>query len=290
MKPAIDRMIEGIMKLKAPVCVGLDPSPDLVPSHILERNKGDMPKAFLEFNKGIIDAVRDIVPVIKPQIAFYERYGLDGLRAYLETVSYAKSQGLMVIGDIKRGDIGSVSAAYAEAHISPEGPDFVTVNPYLGRDSVEPFVEACKKHGKGIFVLVVTSNPGGEDIQGLELASGKKLYEHVGSLVARWGKELIGAKGYSSVCAVVGATFPAQAKALRELMPQTFFLIPGYGAQGGTAADVAVSFDQQGLGGVVNSSRGIIGAWKKEGTGETFAESARVAAIKMIEDIRGYVK
>ncbi|MCL2702158.1 MAG: orotidine-5'-phosphate decarboxylase [Defluviitaleaceae bacterium] len=293
---AIDRLIERIKELRSPVCVGLDPSTDLLPESLLRRYAADVPGAFLEFNKCIIDAVYGIVPVVKPQIAFYERYGIAGISAYLETVSYAKSRGLLVIGDIKRGDIGSTAAAYADAHLGEDGPDFVTINPYLGRDAVEPFINACQKNGKGLFVLVVTSNPGGADLQNLELQKGGRLYEHVGGLVSEWGKDLVGTKGYSSVCAVVGATAPAQAKKLRMSMPQTFFLIPGYGAQGGTAADAAVCFNKDGIGGIVNSSRGIIAAWKKPEYAEKYgkdagcyADCARSEAIKMIEDLRGHI-
>lgn len=290
MTTAMDKLTEAIGRLRAPVCVGLDPSVDLVPDALLGRHGDDVPGAFAEFNKGIIDAVCDIVPVVKPQIAMYERYGPAGLAAYFSTVEYARSRGLLVIGDVKRGDIGSTAAAYADAHLAPGGADIITVNPYLGGDSIETFTDMCKKAGKGIFVLLVTSNPGGKDIQQLELAGGDMLYQRVGGLVSKWGEGLIGMSGYSSVGAVVGATFPDQAKDLREHMPHTFFLVPGYGAQGGTGADAAKCFDKNGNGAVVNSSRGIIAAWKKpEHAGKPYAECARAETVKMIDDLRGHI-
>lgn len=306
----IDVLIDRIKALASPVCVGLDPRPELVPEVIVNASIGQygktpeaMAAAFIAFGKGIIDCVGDVVPCVKPQIAMYERYGVPGLGAYAETVRYAKSKGLIVIGDVKRGDIASTAAAYADAHLgtvdiggisfAPFDTDFVTINPYLGRDAVEPFFGHCRTYEKGLFILVKTSNPGGCDFQDLILADGKPLYEHAGELVSRWGQEFVGKHGYSSVGAVVGANYPAQGARLRELMPRTFFLIPGYGAQGGTAKDAAACFDKDGLGGVVNASRSIIGAWKEplyaasfNGGAETwFGLAAREEALKMKEEL-----
>ncbi|MCL2406997.1 MAG: orotidine-5'-phosphate decarboxylase [Defluviitaleaceae bacterium] len=285
----IDKLIEKSKKLRAPVCVGLDPTVDLLPDHIISANGGNVPAAFLEFNINIIDAVYDIVPAVKPQIAFYEQYGAEGFEVYTKTVAYAKSRGLIVIADVKRGDIGSTATAYAEGRLAADGADFATVNPYLGKDSLKPFIDVCKRDNKGIFVLVATSNPGGADLQKLELVNGLKLYEHVGNMVSEIGGDLMGNYGYSSVCAVVGATKPEEAINLRRQLPSVFFLIPGYGAQGGTAADVAVCFDAQGAGGIVNSSRGIIGAWKKTDKPEDYAQAARAAAVAMVKDLREYI-
>jgi orotidine-5'-phosphate decarboxylase len=278
---AIDSLIEKIRETGCPVCVGLDPVKEYLPPGVPD---------FLSFNKGLIDALTGLVPCVKPQIAMYERYGIQGIIAYAETITYAKSKGFIVIGDIKRGDIASTAAAYAEGHLGDSfGADFVTVNPFLGRDSIEPFIKVCEKYGKGIFVLVKTSNPGSADIQDLDVG-GEKLYERVGSMAADWGAGLLGNYGYSSVGAVVGATWPEQAAALRKLMPHTFFLIPGYGAQGGRAEDIACCFDKDGLGGVVNSSRGIIAAWKKpEYAGADYRDAAREETLKMKADLGRFI-
>ena len=307
----IDRLIESIERRGAPVVAGLDPTPELVPEKILAdsvKSFGKTPEAaafaILRFNNEIIDAVAGLVPAVKPNIAFYERYGLDGIRAYISTVEYAAERGLMVIGDVKRGDIGSTAAAYA-GHIEPAAlfgqeyeiwnEDAVTLNPYLGEDSVGPFLEALKKRDKGIFLLVKTSNPGSADIQDVLIARPGKgddgaapLYEHVAGLVCAWGQGegLMGARGYSKVGAVVGATHAVVGARLRELMPYTFFLVPGYGAQGAGAKDIRRFFDAKGSGAIVNSSRGIIGAWKAEGKGAgRVGEAARAAALRMIEEI-----
>ena len=306
----IDTLIEKIRASNCPVCVGLDPQPDFVPEFIKAKNRelyGPTLKAaaqaFLEFNKLLIDSFYDIVPSVKPQIAFYERFGFEGAAAYAETAAYAKSKGLVVIGDVKRGDIASTAAAYSDGHIGevcvdgksfrPFNEDMITINPYLGRDSIEPFFDNIKKHNTGVFILVKTSNAGSGDLQDLPLANGSPLYEHVGCLVSKWGEEFTGKYGYSSLGAVVGATWPKQAARLRELMPRTFFLIPGYGAQGGKAEDLAVCFDKNGLGGIVNSSRGIIAAWKKpeySGRPETeFAACARAEVLKMKEDLGRHI-
>jgi orotidine-5'-phosphate decarboxylase len=296
--------------MENPTVVGLDPRLDMIPKHILDAEYANCGKtlrgaatAFYQFNKEIIDEIYDIVPAVKPQIAMYEQYGAEGIAAYISTVKYAKSKGLIVIGDVKRGDIGSTAEAYSDGHIGEVeiganvyevyGTDFITVNPYLGYDAVEPFLDNCKRHDKGLFVLVKTSNKRSVDIQDLTV-DGKAVYETVGGLVADWGSDMVGKHGYSAVCAVVGATFPEQARKLRELMPNTFFLIPGYGAQGGTAEDLAVCFDSSGLGGIVNSSRGITAAYKTpkySGFTETqHAKAARQAALDMKEDLLRVIK
>lgn len=297
--------MDRIDALRCPICVGLDPTIEIIPEKML----GEVTKTFketpeaaafalLKFNREIIDAVADIVPAIKPNIAFYERYGLDGLRAYGMTCEYAAGRGLMVIGDIKRGDIGSTAKAYA-GHIEPQPlfgkkfeiwrEDAVTLNPYLGADSIEPFLEVLRVRDKGVFVLVKTSNPGSADIQDLIIAqTGAPLYEHIAGLVSTLGttEGLIGTCGYSKVGAVVGATHHEIGARLRELMPNTFFLVPGFGAQGATAQDIRRFFDSQGKGTIVNSSRGIIGAWKADGKGAGHVgKSARAAALKMRDEI-----
>lgn len=316
----MDRLIEAIERTQNPSVVGLDPTPALVPPQVVAsfadevresvEDESELPAAqlavaYFEFNRTIIDAVADIVPAVKPQIAMYEAIGPAGIDVYTMTCEYAQQQGLYVLGDIKRGDIGSTAAAYAghlrgvatdETVFDPWHEDAVTVNPYLGTDGITPFVEAATAADKDIFVLVRTSNPSSKELQELELADSSKLYEHVADLVEGWGSETIGKHGYSRVGAVVGATHPEEGAALRARMPHTFFLVPGYGAQGGTAAGVAGMFDQDGSGAIVNSSRGIIGAWKK--TGEyrddmsadealrVVASAARKAAEDMRDDLR----
>ena len=303
----IDRLMYSIEKLKAPIVVGLDPTSNVVPEEFYWEavsDFGETPEAcavaLLKFNLEIIDAVADIVPAVKPNIAFYERYGSDGIRAYIMTAEYAASRGLVVIGDVKRGDIGSTAEAYT-GHIESVAifrqkhnvwsEDAVTLNPYLGEDSITPFLEVLKTQDKGIFTLVKTSNPGSADIQDLLVNVDSKtipLYEHVASKVSNWGSGdgLIGEYGYSKVGAVVGATYPEIGVKLRELMPHTFFLVPGYGAQGAGAKDVRGCFDSQGKGAIVNSSRGILGAWKAEGKSfHHVGECAREAAIRMRDDL-----
>jgi orotidine-5'-phosphate decarboxylase len=301
----IDNLIEKIKELKNPTVVGLDPKLSFVPDHIKKEmfdTYGNTAKAassaILRFNMEIIDEIYDIVPAVKPQIAMYETFGFQGVKAYMDTVAYAKEKGLIVIGDIKRGDIGSTGEAYADGHIGRvsvggveiENPtaDFVTLNAYLGYDSIEPFVKICEKYDKGMFILVKTSNPNSGQIQDL-LVDGKPVYEIVGSLVSEWGAPYIGKYGFSSIGAVVGATHKEQAQRLRKLMPNTFFLVPGYGAQGGTAEDLAVCFNDEALGAIVNSSRGIIAAYKTRYLGEfaetEHAKAARQAAVDMRADI-----
>ena len=311
MKNFADKLIEAVKAKGNPICVGLDPRLNKIPKYLkdaaLDGNKTPTEAAadaIIAFNEGIIDAVADIVPVVKPQIAFYEMFGHQGIRAYEHTLRYAKDKGLVTIADAKRNDIGSTAVAYAQAFLGEvemfEGEhevvmpifdaDSLTVTPYLGWDGVRPFVEECAKYGKGIFTLVKTSNPSSGDLQDLILSSHQELplHEIVGSLVDSWGLDHVGDSGYSCVGCVVGATYPEQAKKLRKIMPNSIFLVPGYGAQGGGAADVVPCFNEDGLGAVVNSSRGIIHAYEKlDGFDErTFAEASRKACEMMAEDLR----
>jgi len=297
-----DKLTNKIATLSNPACVGLDPRLNQIPEFILEKameTYGETTEAAAEaiiaFNEGIIDAIYDIVPAVKPQIAFYECYGHHGFRAYEETIAYAQEKGLIVIGDAKRNDIGSTAEAYANGHLGVvdvfENPtktinaDSLTVTPYLGSDGIKPFTDVCGKFGKGIFVLVRTSNPSADEIQGQALGD-HLMDEHVATLVEGWGRELIGQSGFSSVGAVVGATYPEEARVLRNLMPNQIFLVPGYGAQGGGAQDVKPCFHDNGSGAIVNSSRGIIFAYKKnDQPGEAYAEAARTAALAMKEDL-----
>ena len=300
----IRQLIEKIQKTKAPICVGLDPMLSYVPEHIQaaafeqygETLEGAA-EAIWQFNKEIVDHTFDLIPAVKPQIAMYEQFGIEGLKVYKRTVDYCKEKGLVVIGDAKRGDIGSTSAAYATGHIgsvqvgsktySGFDEDFATVNPYLGSDGVKPFIDVCKEENKGIFVLVKTSNPSSGEFQD-RLIDGRPLYEWVAEKVVEWGNASMDGD-YSNVGAVVGATYPEMSRILRNLMPHTYFLVPGYGAQGGTAEDLKHCFNKDGLGAVVNSSRGIIAAYKQEkykkfGT-EHFAEASRQAVMDMVADI-----
>jgi len=299
-----DRLVEAIKKKGSAICVGLDPRLDKIPGFIREKaakTSGDdklklAAEAIIEFNKGIIDAVADLVPVVKPQVAFYEIFGEEGMRAYRETLDYAHEKDLITIADVKRNDIGSTAEAYASAYLGEVfDADSGTVNAYLGSDGVKPFVKVAADAGKGLFVLVKTSNKSSGELQDLfvwdEKAKGKDacaLYEIMGGYVDSWGADEIGESGYSLVGAVVGATFPSQAKVLREIMPNAFFLVPGYGAQGGGAADVAPCFNKDGLGAIVNSSRGIIFAYEEAGKREEgFAEAAREATLAMKMDLEG---
>lgn len=260
MKNAIDNLIEKIKEKNNPTVIGLDPRYDMIPNCIKDKYSKDLKgvaDAIVEFNKALIDAVCDIIPAVKPQIAFYEMFGIEGIRAFEETCKYAKSKNMVVIADMKRGDIGTTAEAYSNAAIGRTrvgeefqkifDVEFVTVNPYLGTDGIKPFIEDSKKYGKGIFVLVKTSNKSSGELQDLETKDGEKIYEKVAKLVNEWGKELIGENGYSSISAVVGATYPKQLKELRRVMPHAYFLIPGYGAQGGKAEDIVLGFDEKGL-------------------------------------------
>lgn len=301
----IDQLVANIKKTNAPVVVGLDPMLSYIPEYIMEKaiqEQGETLEAasvaIWEYNKGIIDATYDLIPAVKPQIAMYEQFGIPGLEAFKKTVDYCKEKGLVVIGDIKRGDIGSTSTAYAVGHlgkvqigskkIAGFEEDFVTVNPYLGTDGVKPFVDVCKEENKGIFVLVKTSNPSSGEFQDQEI-NGRPLYEIVGSHVAKWGQEAMGQCGYSQVGAVVGATYPEMGEVLRGIMPKTYILVPGYGAQGGTADSLRPYFNEDGLGAIVNSSRGIICAYKQDKYAQfgekNYADASRQAVIDMIEDI-----
>ena len=309
----IRRLCEAIAEKKAPVVVGLDPALSMIPEAMLKEAYAahgetleGAARAILTFNKELIDHLHDIVPAVKPQIAMYERYGYEGVRAYTETIRYAKDKGLIIIGDIKRGDIGSTAEAYADGHIgsvqvgsktyAPFAEDFATVNAYLGSDGVKPFVRVCNEHDKGIFVLVKTSNPASGELQDLTLTdSGMRVYEQMAAYVSKWGEESMDGD-YSNVGAVAGATYPEVGARLRELMPHTFFLVPGYGAQGATAKDLKPFFKADGTGAIINSSRGIIAAWQKEqyapvrDVAHPVGEAARKAAedmIKELQDITG---
>ena len=302
----INKLISNIRKTNAPIVVGLDPMLNYIPEHIQKKAFAEFgetlegaAEAIWQYNKGIVDATFDLIPAVKPQIAMYEQCGLPGQIAYTPPVEYCKSKDLVVIGDIKRGDIGSTSAAYAVGHLGQVqvgskkyagfDEDFATVNPYLGSDGVKPFMDVCKEEKKGIFVLVKTSNPSSGEFQD-RVIDGRPLYELVGEKVAQWGDELMG-DGYSYVGAVVGATYPEMGKVLRKIMPKTFILVPGYGAQGGKGADLVHFFNEDGLGAIVNSSRGIIAAYKqekyKEFGAENYADASRAAVKDMIADISG---
>ena len=302
----INKLINKIQKTKAPIVVGLDPMLSYVPEHIQKKAFDEFgetlegaAEAIWQFNKEIVDKTYDLIPAVKPQIAMYEQFGIDGLKAYKKTVDYCKSKDLVVIGDIKRGDIGSTSAAYATGHLGKVqvgsktyagfDEDFATVNPYLGSDGVKPFIDVCKQEKKGLFILVKTSNPSSGEFQD-QLINGKPLYEMVGEKVAQWGEDHMG-DSYSYIGAVVGATYPEQGEILRKVMPKSFILVPGYGAQGGKGKDLVHFFNEDGLGAIVNSSRGIIAAYKQEAYAkfgaENFGDASRAAVEAMIADIRG---
>lgn len=304
----IDTLISKIQALQNPTVVGLDPRLAMVPEHIKEKAYDEHGKtlagaaaAFLAFNKEIIDATCDLIPAVKPQIAMYEMYGAAGIQAFIDTVAYAKSKGLIVIGDAKRNDIASTAQAYSDGHLGqvevegntivPFDEDFLTVNPYMGTDSIKPYFEHMKNRDKGLFVLVKTSNPSSCEIQDLPMGEdGHPLYETVGKLVDHWGEEFRGPYGFSDIGAVVGATYPEQGKRLRELLPHVFFLVPGYGAQGGTAEDLAGCFRKDGIGAIVNSSRGIIAAYQNakyssQFTAKEFAQASRQAVLDMKADL-----
>ncbi|MBR4169656.1 MAG: orotidine-5'-phosphate decarboxylase [Lachnospiraceae bacterium] len=322
----INKLIANIRKTNAPIVVGLDPMLSYIPEHIVKKAYADYgetlagaAEAIRNYNRGIIDAVCDLIPAVKPQIAMYEQFGVEGMIAFKKTVEYAHEKGLVVIGDIKRGDIGSTSEAYAVGHlgkvaigskrIAPFGEDFATVNPYLGSDGIKPFIKVCKEEGKGIFVLVKTSNPSSGEFQDrlIRGVSGsadgeadRPLYEVVGEQVAKWGEACMpeapsddadagSSYGYSNVGAVVGATYPEMGRILRKLMPKTYILVPGYGAQGGKGSDLKPFFNEDGLGAIVNSSRGIIAAYKQEKYAsfgpEGYADAARAAVLDMQKDI-----
>ena len=302
----INQLIANIKKTGAPIVVGLDPMLKYIPEHIQKKAFVEFgetlegaAEAIWQFNKEIVDKTYDLIPAVKPQIAMYEQFGIPGLVAFKKTVDYCKSKGLVVIGDIKRGDIGSTSSAYAVGHIgkvqvgnktyAPFDEDFVTVNPYLGSDGVNPFIDVCKEEKKGLFILVKTSNPSSGEFQD-QMIDGRPLYELVGEKVAQWGEDCMGDE-YSYIGAVVGATYPEMGKVLRKVMPKSYILVPGYGAQGGKGKDLVHFFNEDGLGAIVNSSRGIIAAYKQEKYAnygeEAFADASRAAVEDMVADIRG---
>lgn len=302
----INQLVANIKKTGAPIVVGLDPMLNYIPEQVQQKAFAEYgetlegaAEAIWQFNKEIVDKTYDLIPAVKPQIAMYEQFGLPGLATFKKTVDYCKEKGLVVIGDIKRGDIGSTSAAYAVGHIgkvkvgsktyAPFDEDFVTVNPYLGSDGVNPFLDVCKEEKKGIFVLVKTSNPSSGEFQDQKI-DGRPLYELVGEKVAAWGSEVMGDE-YSYVGAVVGATYPEMGKVLRKVMPKAYILVPGYGAQGGKGKDLVHFFNEDGLGAIVNSSRGIIAAYKQEQYAkfgaENFGDASRAAVETMVADIKG---
>ena len=303
----IDQLVAKIKKTQAPIVVGLDPMLNYIPEQVQKKafeEKGETlagaAEAIWQFNKAIVDTIYDLIPAVKPQIAMYEQFGVEGVIVFKKTVDYCKEKGLVVIGDVKRGDIGSTSEAYAVGHLGKVqagsqtyagfDEDFATVNPYLGSDGVKPFIKVCKENNRGIFVLVKTSNPSSGELQD-KLVDGKPLYELVGKMVDEWGSDCIGESGYSEVGAVVGATYPEQGRILRAIMPRTYILVPGYGAQGGKGKDLVHFFNEDGLGAIVNSSRGIIAAYKQEAYAkfgaEHFADASRQAVLDMIADIQG---
>ncbi len=304
----IDTLIERIKEKNNPTVVGLDPRVEYVPGFIRQAaykefgmNSKGAAHAILEFNKKIIDAVHDIVPAVKLQSAYYEMYGLEGIGTLMETIKYSKSRGMLVVMDAKRNDIGSTAEAYSSAYLGSaqigEGNNeaafdahALTVNPYFGIDGIKPFIDDCRKYDKGIFILVKTSNKSSGQLQDLLTHNGKSIYEVVAGYVEEWGKPLVGKYGYSGVGAVVGATYPNQAKILRSILKHAYILVPGYGAQGGSARDAAHSFNKDGLGAIINASRSIMCAyqsetWKERFPEENFDEACRAEAIRMRDDI-----
>ncbi|MCF0122262.1 MAG: orotidine-5'-phosphate decarboxylase [Lachnospiraceae bacterium] len=305
----INRLVEKIKKMNAPIVVGLDPMLSYVPEQIQKKAFTEFgetlegaAEAIWQFNKAIVDAIYDLIPAVKPQIAMYEQFGVPGMTAYEKIVTYCQEKGLIVIGDIKRGDIASTSEAYAVGHLGRVRvgsrnyagfhEDFVTINPYLGSDGVNPFLKVCREEKKGIFILVKTSNPSSGEFQDC-LVNRRPLYELVGEKVARWSEEMMG-DNYSYVGAVVGATYPQISMMLRKIMPKSYILVPGYGAQGGKGKDLVNFFNKDGLGAIVNSSRGILTAYRQEQYGafgpEHFAQASRQAILDMVSDIRGVLE
>lgn len=301
----INKLVNKIQKTNAPIVVGLDPMMNFIPEYITEKAFDEYgetlegaAEAIWQYNKAIVDATYDLIPAVKPQIAMYEQFGIPGMIAFKKTVDYCKEKDLVVIGDIKRGDIGSTSAAYAVGHLGKVkvgsqsfygfNEDFATVNPYLGSDGINPFIDVCKEEKKGLFILVKTSNPSSGEFQD-QLINNRPLYELVGEQVAKWGESHMG-DSYSYIGAVVGATYPEMGKVLRQIMPKSYILVPGYGAQGGKGKDLAHFFNEDGLGAIINSSRGIIAAYqsapyKEKFAPENFADASRQAVIDMIDDI-----
>ena len=308
MKNIIDQLIDKIKIMQNPTVIGLDPRYEMLPKCVKEKYLETLEgvgQAIIEYNKALIDEICDVIPAIKPQIAFYEMYGIPGIQAFKETCEYAKQKGMFVIADIKRGDIGSTAQGYSNAYLgktkigeneqSLYDIDFVTVNPYMGTDCVKPFIEDCKKYNKGLFILVKTSNPSSGELQDVKLESGEEVYTRVAKYVENWGEELRGEYNYSSISAVVGATYPEQLKQLRKVAPHTYFLIPGYGAQGGKAEDIALGFDENGLGGIVNASRSLMCAyksdmWKNKFEEKDYAKATRAEALRMKEELCSKIK
>ncbi len=301
----INKLVDKITKTNAPIVVGLDPMMKFIPEHIKAaafKEYGETlagaGEAIWQYNKAIVDATYDLIPAVKPQIAMYEQFGIEGLIAFKKTVDYCKSKDLVIIGDVKRGDIGSTSEAYAVGHLGKVtvgsnqyygfDEDFATVNPYLGSDGIKPFINVCKEENKGLFILAKTSNPSSGEFQD-KLVDGKPLYEIVAEKIAEWGADHVGSCGYSYIGAVVGATYPEMGKALRKVMPKNYILVPGYGAQGGKGKDLVHFFNEDGLGAIINSSRGIIAAYQQEAYAkfgaENFAEASRQAVLDMQADI-----
>ena len=302
----IDKLVEKIKKTGAPIEVGLDPMLDYVPEFVKQKAFAEYgetlegaAEAIWQFNKAIVDATYDLIPAVKPQIAMYEQFGIPGIIAFKKTLDYCHEKDLLVIGDIKRGDIGSTSGAYAIGHLGKAkvgskefygfDEDFITINPYMGTDSVQPFVDVAIPEKKGMFILTKTSNPSSGEFQD-RIIDGRPLYEWVAEKVVEWGNQHVGKCGYSYVGAVVGATYPEMGKVLRDIMKKNFILVPGYGAQGAKGSDLVNYFNEDGLGAIVNSSRGIIAAYKQEKYAkfgpEGFADASRQAVIDMIEDIQ----
>ncbi|MBR0491849.1 MAG: orotidine-5'-phosphate decarboxylase [Clostridia bacterium] len=299
----MDRLIDKIKETGNPTVMGLDPRYEMLPECVTNKYPKTLEgaaQAIIEYNKALIDETCDIIPAIKPQIAFYEMFGVPGMKAFEETCKYAKEKGMIVIVDAKRGDIGSTAAGYSNAYLGKTkigdmeeaifDVDFITVNPYMGTDCVKPFIEDCKKYNKGLFILVKTSNPSSGELQDIKLESGEEVYTNVAKLVEKWGEELRGEYNYSSIAAVVGATYPKQLEDIRKTAPHTFFLIPGYGAQGGKPEDIALGFDKNGLGGIVNASRSLMCAyksdrWKDEFQESDYAKATRAEAIRMKEEL-----
>lgn len=307
MELMIDKLIRRIKETNNPTVIGIDPKYDMVPDSIkskYDKTLEGMAEACTEFNKALIDSTYDIIPAVKLQLAYFEKLGVAGIKSFKETCKYAKEKGMITMADAKRGDIGSTCSAYSSAYIGRvdtiDGEeavfdaDFITLNPYMGTDSVAPFIEDCKKYNKGAFIIVKTSNKSSGELQDLKLENGKTVYEEVATLVEKWGEPLRGEYGYSSISAVVGATYPEQLKQLRELAVHTFFLIPGYGAQGGKAEDIALGFDNNGIGGIINATRSLMGAYKSERwankySEEEFAKATRAEAIRMREELNQYI-
>lgn len=308
MKKQIDILIEKIKETNNPTVIGVDTRYDMVPDCVKNKYSKDingMCAAMKEYSKALIDSTYDIIPAVKLQSAYFEMYGIEGIKIFKEMIDYCREKGMVVMVDVKRGDIGSTSAGYSRAYLGrntindKEEPifdvDFATVNPYMGSDCVNPFVEDCKKYDKGIFVLVKTSNKSSGELQDLKTEDGEEIYKKVAKLVNEWGKDLIGEYGYSSVSSVVGATYPKQLKELREIMPHSYFLIPGYGAQGGKAEDIALGFDENGLGGIVNATRSLMCAyksdlWKDKFAEEDYAQATRAEAIRMRDELNNAIK